>query len=235
MQDEWKDIFEQQARKTLEQWEKHKFQLETDEQLFLLLKGHLLIEEKLDMIIAVHFGDEGLSKALNLRFHQKVKLAEAICTQYFKNSWWNPYIWPAINLLNQARNELAHKLESEKIATHVAGLLKLYDGLGQLHEQSFEKQTGKALPRLSGSLQTNEIKLRALIVNILNILDQLTVGLVALDKVIVDAILADGANAMNEAMSWMRNRQSKLRLKESVGKLVNHFEASDSEDVPPTN
>ena len=232
MHDEWKEAFEQEARNTLEQWQKHKFRSESDDLLFLILKGHLLIEEKLDAIIAIHFGDEKLSKALNLRFQQKARLAEAICTQYFNNSWWDPFLWPAIQLLNNVRNELAHKLESEKIREHVARLIRLYVELGKLHETSFITQTGETLPRLPDSLLTNDIRLRSLIINVLQLLDNLTVGLVALDKVVVAAIVADGAKAMSEAMDWMSSIQAKLRVELLLAGIASSSETSGSEDVP---
>ena len=135
------------AESTMEMWEEHKFPTESDEILFLVLKSHLLIEEKLDRIVVVNFGPDSI-RELNLNFARKVILARAICSIHFVgDNWWDNFLWKAILELNGARNKLAHHLEHASISQRVGNLIAIYDQLGELMETSFEDETGTPLPR----------------------------------------------------------------------------------------
>ena len=93
-----------------------------------------------------------LAESIDLTFARKALLAEAICQQYFGKAWWDSFLWPAINELNRARNEVAHTLEPSNINDRVIKLSKVYDDLGKLHEKAFRQQTGQELPRVPGSI-----------------------------------------------------------------------------------
>ncbi len=74
-----------------------------------LLKGHLLIERHLNKLIergTEH--PEFIPK--ELRFAQKLKLARSHSQNANKT-----HLWTAISLLNEARNELSHSLETKEL------------------------------------------------------------------------------------------------------------------------
>jgi|GEM_PF-5864511 len=210
------------AKSTLQNWQKHRFPSESDETLFLFLKGHLLIEDKLENLINIHFGDERFTKKLDLTFARKALLAQAICQQYFGKAWWDSFLWPAINELNRARNEVAHTLKPSNINDRVTKLSKVYDDLGKLHEKAFRQQTGQELPRVPGSIMTVETKLRSLIYNVLTQLDGLTFGLVAICKTMADTIAESRSGILKEsfdAMGRIYLEEETMHLLEGLQKL----------------
>ena len=75
-----------------------------------LLKCHLLVDEVLTNIICKSFKNQNYIKDARLTFAQKVKLARASIE--IPHALW---VWKALHLLNQARNELAHNLTKEQI------------------------------------------------------------------------------------------------------------------------
>lgn len=198
---------------TFENWQKHKYPTDNDEILFIVLKAHLLIEEKLEGLIDVRFRDEGISKRLRLNFAQKVTLAEAISTQYLGRNWWDNFLWPTINELNRSRNELAHKLEPSNLPSRLANLVKIYDDLEKVHESSFSEQTGQVLQRVPAKKMTVEIKLRALFFNVLSELDNLFIGLIAVDNVLFEAFKSSGVAAFGESSKAMSYIQAHVQEK----------------------
>jgi hypothetical protein len=84
------------------------------------LKGHLLVEEALDDIIAIGcFQPEHLEK-LEIPFRVKPALARAL----FGHILW-PGIWPLVEALNTIRNVLAHNLDSPKLKDRTIRFLKV--------------------------------------------------------------------------------------------------------------
>lgn len=75
-----------------------------------LLKCHLLIEEVLTEIIAKEFNNHAYVYDARLSFSQKIHLTRA--STELRHA---PWIWQALKLLNQARNELSHNLTSHEI------------------------------------------------------------------------------------------------------------------------
>lgn len=74
--------------------------------LQLLLKGHLLIEEQLQRIIETRvFVPEALGTRWT--FSQRVRLAQAMIIPLPDFEW----VWTAVDKLNNARNALVHKAE----------------------------------------------------------------------------------------------------------------------------
>jgi len=80
-----------------------------DEQAQILLKGHLLIEEKLyDIISNFVFHPDALEKA-KLGFYQKLHLARSLSLDESNSS-----MWELVLAINSLRNKIAHKLATEE-------------------------------------------------------------------------------------------------------------------------
>ena len=78
-----------------------------DEMVHVLLKGHLLLEEALALIIDQHvFHRENLADA-RLSFAQKLNVARSLCLR--KNNLGE---WELVAAINGLRNDLAHRLNS---------------------------------------------------------------------------------------------------------------------------
>lgn len=75
-----------------------------------LLKSHLVIEEVLTKIIYKNVAQEKYISEAKLSFYQKCKIARSI-NEIASASW----VWQALKLLNQARNELSHNLTREEL------------------------------------------------------------------------------------------------------------------------
>jgi len=78
-----------------------------DEMVHVLLKGHLLLEEALALIIDQHvFHREDLAEA-RLSFAQKLHIARSLCLRKNKLGEWD-----LVAAINGLRNDLAHRLDS---------------------------------------------------------------------------------------------------------------------------
>lgn len=94
---------------------------QVDETAMVVLKGHLLIEERLDAIISkfVHHG--AFIENANLRFPQKVAIARSMSLDEHDNGMWDIPI-----TLNSLRNDLAHALHSPKRAAKTQAVIDAY-------------------------------------------------------------------------------------------------------------
>jgi hypothetical protein len=82
---------------------------ENDDLISTVLKGHLLIEEELELIINNFLPNaEAVNKA-KFSFFNKTALAQAICWK-----WPDDEMWSLIFAINTLRNDLAHNLESNR-------------------------------------------------------------------------------------------------------------------------
>ena len=81
----------------------------------LILKGHLLIEEQLQLIITEHFGSGDFLDDARFSFSQKFHIVKAIAG----NTGMWPQIWRAIDKLNKLRNSTAHSAEAEDLAKEI--------------------------------------------------------------------------------------------------------------------
>jgi hypothetical protein len=79
---------------------------DTTDLTLITLKGHLLVEELLDAIIASHCKDQSVLEGVEIGFFVKVKLAAALTGEQGP-----PFAWTMAERLNTLRNSLAHKLE----------------------------------------------------------------------------------------------------------------------------
>lgn len=92
-----------------------------DDVTLITLKGHLLVEEQLDELIAAHCknpdaleGDIGF--AVKLKFARALTGAEELSI-----------VWSACQRLNSLRNALAHKLEHPQAQKRLASFLAALD------------------------------------------------------------------------------------------------------------
>jgi|SRR5579864_4078040 len=96
-------------------------QLESDAPALVILKGHLVIEERLTAVIEKFvFHPEHLDKA-RLTFAQKVTIARSLSLDEDKNSMWN-----LIEKLNVLRNKLSHSLDGEPRAKAIETVKTAY-------------------------------------------------------------------------------------------------------------
>lgn len=95
------------SREAIERLLKH---LPEKDLCLITLKGHLLIEEELEKIISLKCVSAEKLKDGRLGFSHKCTVANAL----FGDIEELPHFWKSIRLLNGARNEYSHNLESLK-------------------------------------------------------------------------------------------------------------------------
>ena len=85
-----------------------------DDVTLIVLKGHLLIEESLREVVGTVVAHAELLEEARLSFSQLMHLAKAM-------SWRNhdSDIWDILKIINSLRNDLAHRLEPEKLEVKV--------------------------------------------------------------------------------------------------------------------
>ena len=111
-----KQITKELALKVYREFEKY------DKSIMVVIKGHLLVEESLNVIIDnfVHHPSK-LAKS-RLSFFQKIHLARSMSVSDQDNS-----VWKLIEKLNSLRNDVAHKLNSENRQDKIDELIRLYE------------------------------------------------------------------------------------------------------------
>jgi hypothetical protein len=92
-----------------------------DEEALIVLKGHLLIEERLNAILEKFVFHPEFVEEAHLRFQQKVLLARSLSLDEHKNR-----LWDLILALSALRNEMAHALASERRQKKTATLISIY-------------------------------------------------------------------------------------------------------------
>lgn len=80
----------------------------------IILKGHLFAEELLMEILKLHCRDSSPIENIQLSFHHKLKLSQALFGSHFSDFQYPEKIWPTLEHLNQLRNALAHQIDSPK-------------------------------------------------------------------------------------------------------------------------
>jgi hypothetical protein len=94
--------------------------LKVDEFTTVVVKGHLVLEQYLMRMISVYCRLPKYLEEARLSFWQKIQLAKGFI--FFPIE---PDLWRAIELMNSIRNDVAHNLESPKLAGHIAEVRKL--------------------------------------------------------------------------------------------------------------
>jgi len=101
---------------------------ETEDLALITLKGHLLVEEILDDILAHHCKKPTLLAGTRMGFQLKAQLAHALVG----DDSLPQQVWPMIDALRLLRNELAHKLDSPKLDGAVSKFItSTYGAVGQ--------------------------------------------------------------------------------------------------------
>lgn len=130
------------------------------------LKGHLLVEEVLDDIIAIGCSQPEHLEKLEIPFRMKPALARAL----FGHILW-PGLWTLVEALNRIRNDLAHNLDSPKLKDRVVHFLRvrceqaplLYDPSLDLNNSSAVAERFRAdVSLLLGQLTGGAILIRTL-------------------------------------------------------------------------
>lgn len=91
----------------------------TNDLTLLALKGHLLVEEVLEEIIHAYCLQPSHLEGVDIRFQVKAKLARALIGDILPDS-----MWTMVDALNSIRNDLAHKLESQKLKAKVEAFIE---------------------------------------------------------------------------------------------------------------
>lgn len=125
-----------------------------DDVVLLVLKGHLLVEERLNEILASYVTQPLVLQRGNLRYHQLAIFCEALF-----HSADRAWAWESVHHLNKLRNDLAHKLESEKRVKLIENFLKPLEearkmfGIEPEEEKGLAERLGSALAFLLGVLE----------------------------------------------------------------------------------
>lgn len=90
--------------------------------LVVFLKGHLLIEEQLALLVAAGIADPEPLEFARFTFSQKLHLAKGVAGKFFAND-----VYEAIRQLNSIRNKLAHQAEPTDIQQLVGAFLRWCD------------------------------------------------------------------------------------------------------------
>jgi hypothetical protein len=129
----------------------------TTDLTLLTLKGHLLVEEMLDEIIRGYCLQPSCLDGVDIRFQVKARLARALVGDILPDS-----MWTMIDSLNSIRNDLAHKLESQKLNAKISAFNEI-----KYRESKSPKKSKKP------STTTDEVA-EELAINIHYLLGQLT-------------------------------------------------------------
>ena len=85
----------------------------------VILRGHLLLEELLDEVLKAWLKDPSVLADTRLTFHQKLKLSKGIISGSRDGFTWKP-----LDLLNQLRNRISHKLSPHDLELKIDEFLK---------------------------------------------------------------------------------------------------------------
>src|SRR5689334_10663739 len=88
--------------------------------LAAVLRGHLLVEERLGELAAAYAFNPDYITKLRLRFYDKLQLVRAFNAKHADQP-----IWDAIAALNSLRNDLAHHLTSDQRSQRIQKFLRL--------------------------------------------------------------------------------------------------------------
>ena len=102
--------------------------LREDEYGMLILRTHLLIEEKLRDFLSMAFVRPNTVVKANLSFSQVMRLSEGLCNR--DDLKW---FWDSVILLNKMRNELAHEIGADLREVNMSNLLNIINKQGMSH------------------------------------------------------------------------------------------------------
>jgi hypothetical protein len=143
--------------------------LNGEDDLGAVIRAHIHIEATLNELIDCYFEFPGQLKRLNLEFHQKVILAQAIGLK-------EEYVRP-LNTLGTMRNNFAHRLDSKLGKNEIDSLYKSFNGDGKQIIQSAYLRTKKEL-KITSAKSVTKLKPR----------EQFTMLIIAIQSVLIAAI-----------------------------------------------
>ena len=119
-----------------------------DDLLAIVLRGHLLVEGFIDDLNrhCLHFPE--FYDEANLTFHKKLLIAQAQVLEP------GPSIFPAIRILNELRNNLAHNLDSPKREPKIHTFLELVEPRFSKELIECMKKYGESNPSLERRIQS---------------------------------------------------------------------------------
>ncbi len=125
----------------------------------VILKGHLLIEERLDSILMFEFDPDSFDlKKINLRFFQKLLLSKAVCHKFGEKPMANS-LWDGIQKLNSLRNELAHNLETVRFEKKLDAVLAIHRDIRAHYWEGMTEEFGVEYPTESGFPKVNQLRI----------------------------------------------------------------------------
>lgn len=122
----------------------------------IILKGHLFVEELLTEILKLHCRDSKPIENIQLSFHHKLKLVQALFGSHLSGFQYPGNIWPVLDHLNQLRNALAHQIDSPKA---VIKLNSFISSFCQLVHQEVNVKVTEEIPLLDKSLSNKLINI----------------------------------------------------------------------------
>lgn len=87
----------------------------------MILRGHLLIEELLDQLIAAHLKYPKAINDARLTFFQKLCIAQGMIGRSNEDFTWIP-----IKKLNELRNSISHNLPDDRFSERLDSVLKAF-------------------------------------------------------------------------------------------------------------
>lgn len=138
-----------------------KFFPKSDDLLAIVLRGHLLVEERLDTLNGHYFRFPTYYEEAKLSFHKKLLIAKAQVIAP------NPdFIFPVLFKLNELRNNLAHNLDSPKLTKKVNVFINLV-------EKNYSKENKEYLKISNASKERRTQYAISYIMGQLDVLDNL--------------------------------------------------------------
>lgn len=95
----------------------------------IILKGHLFIEELLMDIIKLQCRDTSPIESIQLSFHHKLKLAQALYVSHLPIIEGPEGIWSVLDNFNQLRNAMAHEIDSPRFTKKLNAFISSYEQL----------------------------------------------------------------------------------------------------------
>lgn len=90
-----------------------------NDQVLVILKGHLLIEEQVRLIINRRLDNPSAFHETRVDCHQAICLAQS-----FFPSGHSPDFWMSLKKLNKIRNDIAHKTEAPGLSDKIVDFIK---------------------------------------------------------------------------------------------------------------
>ena len=110
--------------------------LESDDAALIVLKGHLVLEERLTAVIEKFVFEPDFIDRARLSFAQKVAIARSMSLDQSRNS-----VWELIDKLNTLRNKLAHSLDGEPRAKALQAVRDAFQKeVAEVHQEGQEDE-----------------------------------------------------------------------------------------------